>query len=466
MLALVGLNGTEAKRRIRNYSLGMRQRLGIANAMLGDPSVLILDEPVNGLDPAGIHWMRGVLRQFAGNGGTVLLSSHLLHEVEMIADELIVIGRGKIVAQGTRAELLQTAGTYVKGLDADALAAALQGAGIAAAPSGDGGLPLRGRTGRRRSCGCRGRGRARRAEARRGRRSRGDVPAAHRRRCPRRGGQSHRPRGRSPRMSTTTAAAPTTLDVSSTPRVPFARLVKVELRKTYDTRAGIWLLGITTFLAAAVMVVALIIVLVQDESIKLDDFVGIANFITGFLLPVLGIMLVTSEWSQRTAMVTFTLEAHRGRVVAAKLVAGLLLALIVSLIATVSALVVNGIYAVAHGGGDWHFGLLAFLGFLLTQVFAMLTGFAFATLLLNTAAAIVVYFAYKFVIPTIFAIAAQFIDWFKHVQPWVDFAQAQTPLFDASMHGKDWAHLLVSGLIWLVIPVALGLWRILRAEVK
>jgi ABC-2 type transport system ATP-binding protein len=140
MLALVGLNGAEAKRRVRNYSLGMRQRLGIANAMLGDPSVLILDEPVNGLDPAGIHWMRGVLRQFAANGGTVLLSSHLLHEVEMIADELIVIGRGKIVAQGTRAELLKTAGTYVKGLDPDALLAALQSAGIAASPSGDGGF--------------------------------------------------------------------------------------------------------------------------------------------------------------------------------------------------------------------------------------------------------------------------------------------------------------------------------------
>jgi ABC-2 type transport system ATP-binding protein len=140
MLALVGLNDTEAKRRVRNYSLGMRQRLGIANAMLGDPSVLILDEPVNGLDPAGIHWMRGVLRQFAANGGTVLLSSHLLHEVEMIADELIVIGRGKIVAQGTRAELLKTAGTYVKGLDTAGLAGALQTAGIAASPSGDGGF--------------------------------------------------------------------------------------------------------------------------------------------------------------------------------------------------------------------------------------------------------------------------------------------------------------------------------------
>jgi ABC-2 type transport system ATP-binding protein len=140
MLELVGLSGTEAKRRVRNYSLGMRQRLGIANAFLGEPSVLILDEPVNGLDPAGIHWMRGLLRTFAGQGGTVLLSSHLLHEVEMIADEMVLIGRGKIVAQGSKAELLQTRGTYVKPEDPTALQQALQRVGIEAIPSGDGGF--------------------------------------------------------------------------------------------------------------------------------------------------------------------------------------------------------------------------------------------------------------------------------------------------------------------------------------
>jgi ABC-2 type transport system permease protein len=262
------------------------------------------------------------------------------------------------------------------------------------------------------------------------------------------------------------APLPTTIDVGGTPHVPLSRLVKVELRKSYDTRAGIWLLGITAFLAAAVMVIVLIVVLVQDEPITLNDFVGVANFISGFLLPVLGIMLVTSEWSQRTAMVTFTLEPHRGRVVLAKLVAGLLLALIVSLIATLSALVVNAVYSVASGGGDWHFGLLELLGFLLTQVIAMLTGFAFATLLLNTAAAIVVYFAYSFLVPTVFAIAAQFLGWFEDLQPWIDFTQAQSPLIDASMTGEDWVHLLVSGLVWLAIPVALGLRRILRAELK
>jgi ABC-2 type transport system ATP-binding protein len=140
MLHLVGLSGGEAKRRVRNYSLGMRQRLGIANALMGDPSILVLDEPVNGLDPAGIHWMRGLLRNFAAQGGTVLLSSHLLHEVEMIADDMVLIGRGKIVAQGTKNELLQTRGTYVKPEDPAPLQQALQQAGIDAVPSGDGGF--------------------------------------------------------------------------------------------------------------------------------------------------------------------------------------------------------------------------------------------------------------------------------------------------------------------------------------
>ena len=107
MLDLVSLTGTEADRRVRNYSLGMRQRLGIATALIGDPEVLILDEPANGLDPAGIRWMRDLLRGFANRGGTVLLSSHLLHEIEVIADDIVVIGNGRIVAQGSKAELLQ-----------------------------------------------------------------------------------------------------------------------------------------------------------------------------------------------------------------------------------------------------------------------------------------------------------------------------------------------------------------------
>ena len=138
MLELVSLTPGESRRRVRNYSLGMRQRLGIANALLGDPKILVLDEPANGLDPAGIHWMRGLLREYANRGGTVLLSSHLLHEIEVIADEIIVIGDGRIVAQGTKAELLQTAGTFVRASDPSALANALASAGLNATPSRDG----------------------------------------------------------------------------------------------------------------------------------------------------------------------------------------------------------------------------------------------------------------------------------------------------------------------------------------
>jgi ABC-2 type transport system ATP-binding protein len=131
MLDLVSLTDDEADRRVRNYSLGMRQRLGIGAALLGDPHVLILDEPANGLDPAGIRWMRDLLRGYADRGGTVLLSSHLLHEIEVIADDLVVIGNGRIVAQGTKSELLASAGTIARARDTGALAAAMERAGLA-----------------------------------------------------------------------------------------------------------------------------------------------------------------------------------------------------------------------------------------------------------------------------------------------------------------------------------------------
>jgi ABC-2 type transport system ATP-binding protein len=106
VLELVGLDRVAARKRVRAYSLGMRQRLGIAHALLGDPEVLILDEPANGLDPQGMRWMRALLRDFADRGGTALLSSHLLHEVEAVADQIVIIAGGRIAAAGTRDELL------------------------------------------------------------------------------------------------------------------------------------------------------------------------------------------------------------------------------------------------------------------------------------------------------------------------------------------------------------------------
>jgi len=135
LLDLVGLEKSAARKRVRQYSLGMRQRLGIANALIGEPEVLILDEPANGLDPEGMRWMRGLLRDFAERGGTVLLSSHLLAEVEAVADRMMIIGGGRIQAQGTRAELLTESGTIVEAADLAGLDAALRRAGWVGGPA-------------------------------------------------------------------------------------------------------------------------------------------------------------------------------------------------------------------------------------------------------------------------------------------------------------------------------------------
>jgi ABC-2 type transport system ATP-binding protein len=140
LLDVVGLDRSAARKRVRQYSLGMRQRLGIAHALLGDPQVLILDEPANGLDPPGIRWMRELLRNFADRGGTVLLSSHLLNEVELLADRLVIIDLGRVVAQGSREELLAGAGTLVESPDEEALGTALARAGLRARPAPSGGF--------------------------------------------------------------------------------------------------------------------------------------------------------------------------------------------------------------------------------------------------------------------------------------------------------------------------------------
>ena len=140
MLEVVSLTPTEASRRLGDYSLGMRQRLGIATALIGDPEVLILDEPANGLDPAGIRWMRDLLREYADRGGTVLLSSHLLHEIEVIADDIVMIGNGRIVSQGTKSALLHAAGTVARAEDLDTLVRALRELDIVTTTFEDGSL--------------------------------------------------------------------------------------------------------------------------------------------------------------------------------------------------------------------------------------------------------------------------------------------------------------------------------------
>ena len=143
VLGLVELSAA-AKRRVKGYSLGMRQRLGLASALLGDPEVLVLDEPANGLDPAGIRWLRDLLRSLAAEGRTVLLSSHVLAEVSQTVDRVVIIHRGKLVRQGSIAEVLAGAegATRVRSPDAKRLAELLAARGKTVTDLGDGALAV------------------------------------------------------------------------------------------------------------------------------------------------------------------------------------------------------------------------------------------------------------------------------------------------------------------------------------
>jgi ABC-2 type transport system permease protein len=266
-------------------------------------------------------------------------------------------------------------------------------------------------------------------------------------------------------MSTVTT--PTTLDVSGTSHVPFMRLVSVELRKTADTRAGRWLLLAIAGLTLLVLVIQMWVVVAQDIHVTFNDFLQGMNTPMGILLPVLGVMSVTSEWSQRTAMVTFTLEPSRERIIGAKFAS----ILVISAAALVVGIVLASFANVLYGGlsGDpvvWDgFGKLVGY-YLLLYVIGMATGFAFGALFLNTAAGIVVYFVYSFVLPGLLILAGQLMDWFESLRPWIDFNNDQGGLIDGTIHGSEWAHLVTSGLLWLVLPLVIGIWRIHRAEVK
>ena len=266
-------------------------------------------------------------------------------------------------------------------------------------------------------------------------------------------------------MSTTTAPVPGTpgaLDISSTPRVPLGRLVSVELRKSLDTRAGRWFTGSIVALCLAIVVIFALIA--DGGGLTYGDFLMVSGSVLGYFLPILVILMVTSEWSQRTGLVTFTLEPHRPRVVLAKFLAALVLG--ASLIVLAAA--VAGLGALI-AGAEWSVetGLLV-NGFVVANLIGIVLGFAIAMLLMNTPAAIVTYFIYTLVLPTAVAILGAFQEWFADLAPWIEFNTAQAALFEGDYvpTGEETAQLVTSGLIWLVLPFVLGLLRLLRAEPK
>jgi ABC-type transport system involved in multi-copper enzyme maturation permease subunit len=248
------------------------------------------------------------------------------------------------------------------------------------------------------------------------------------------------------------------------PGIPLSRLVRVECRKLVDTRAGFWLL------AAVVGISALEAATVTLWGTKADNgFKGIFGVLSipgGLLLPVLAVLLVTSEWSQRSGLITFTVEPRRSRTVAAKF-AVLLLTIVAAIAATLllalaATLVVR---AVHPGAGVWNlpaqFVAYSSVGWFI----AMFQGFAYGLVFRNSAAGIVGIFA----VPVVWTLASTAIPALhdKGVQPWIDVNTAEQPLRDGHVAtAADWAHLASSSAIWILIPLLFGTWLVLRSEVK
>lgn len=258
---------------------------------------------------------------------------------------------------------------------------------------------------------------------------------------------------------------PTSFD--DTPVVPMSRLAKVELRKTLDTRAGRWF---TVSILGLVLAILTIYALAAPDADKdYVDFLGASGSVLSLFMPILIIMLVTSEASQRNGLVTFTLEPRRSRVVVAKFLAGAGLAVAVMLLATLLA-VVGTLIGIASGASpDWGLDArLVFNGFVLLNVFGICIGFAIATLLMNTPAAIVAYLTCTLILPVAVDILGSFSQGFADVAPWIEFNTAQMPLFsgDYSPTGEEWAQIATSGTVWMVLPLVLGIRRLRRIEFK
>ncbi|HKA67589.1 MAG TPA: ABC transporter permease [Actinomycetes bacterium] len=262
-------------------------------------------------------------------------------------------------------------------------------------------------------------------------------------------------------MSTQTSAVPAVKFGSA---VPLARLTRVELRKMTDTRAGLWLfIAIGVLTAAAIVLFAFF---APPEDLTYPNFAGVALTPQGFLLPILGILLITSEWGQRTGLVTFALEPNRGRVVRAKVIAAVLVALAAVALLLVVAAVGNLAGAQFQDGpGDWQLYRGRGLSYtLILQLSGIIQGLAFGMLLMNSAAAIVSYFA----VPIGFSITFNMVSALQDVAPWLDLGTAQQPLFefDQALSGRQWAQLAVTTAIWIGLPLALGYRRLERAEIK
>lgn len=256
--------------------------------------------------------------------------------------------------------------------------------------------------------------------------------------------------------ATATASAPA---LGRDARPGLARLIRVELRKMYDTRAGFWLLLIAVLLAAVVAGLVMFLGNTEDHNFRtsLDGATNVMNF----LLPVMGILLVTSEWSQRTAQTTFMLVPQRERVLVAKICAALILALSAFVVALALAAFFTVIGGEDFGSeGAWSMDAVLLPQTALFYAISMLVGVGLGAAILLSAPAIVASFALPLGVALVFAIAGA-----EDTSKWVD-QSITSSLSNHALSGHEWLQLLVTVLIWVVTPMTVGLYRFVRSEIR
>jgi ABC-2 type transport system permease protein len=239
------------------------------------------------------------------------------------------------------------------------------------------------------------------------------------------------------------------------PRPGLARLSRIELRKMADTRAGFWLLLVVALMGAGIVTITLLAGEAEDQNLH-SLFQG-GLWTVSILLPVLGILAVTSEWTQRTGLTTFALVPERERVVAAKVFAAMILGL-GAVVACLIAAVVGNLLA----GGSWDLPVWLLGQGTLFEVVAMLGGVAFGLAFMNSALAIVLYY----LLPTIWAILGETIHALDKPANWLDTSRTLEPMLDGRLTGTEWAQLGTSLGVWVGLVLLIGLWRLRRTELK
>lgn len=267
-------------------------------------------------------------------------------------------------------------------------------------------------------------------------------------------------------ISPTTETAAAVRVRPAVPSIPTTRLVKVELRKMFDTRSGFWML--VSIGVLSVIATGAVIIFAPDDAVTYENFATAIGFPMSVILPMIAILGVTSEWSQRTGLTSFTLVPSRGRVIGAKAIATFLVGIASMAVAfAVGALGNLGGSALAGVDTVWDISLTSAAQIVLGDLVGMAIGFTLGVVLRNSAAAIVGYFVVSLVLPGILALLASVRDWFADLQPWIDWNYTQVALFEGSTNtAKEWAMLGSTTAIWIVVPLIVGLLFLRRSEVK